>query len=146
MLNILSVQAQYDPHFYYRNETDYTLPEEFDGRFLIDNTFRKGELKTSKGLESTELKYRFDQVDRALVQANGNGERFPTTDIVYCKLFFKNDTIVFEPIALSDAHVTRLFQVVYKTATLQLYRDIQKTVNSKNDKFVLEKDYRLLHS
>lgn len=110
------------------NENLYSLEEK---RFLKDSTFRKGELKTRNGHEVTTLKYRFDQVNRSVETLTTHGQvtSFPNEEIVYFKLFFGSDSILFAPLALSEAQETRLYQVVYKTPTLELYRDLSKKVN-----------------
>jgi hypothetical protein len=102
---------------------------ELENRFFIDSTFREGEVKIKTDVYTTEMTYRFDQMhNRIEVRfANGNKTYLSNVDIVYSKIYYKNDTIVFVPFALSPSPSKTLLNVVYKTPTLQLYCDLYKS-------------------
>lgn len=142
LLTSICVQAQYSSP----NNTPFTLRDKEEKaadvrselenkRFFKDTAFRMGELRTRKGLFTTELVYRFDQFERAIEVKMENGKTMllNTKDILYCKVFYERDTAVFMPVAVSDAKKLTLLHVVYKTPTLQLYRDLHKTTMRKVD-------------
>ncbi len=104
-------------------------------RFFVSSAFQKGELRTRKVLSTTELSYRFDQVEGTIEvkKRDGSTMYLNEKDILYCKLFFDdNIQVVFMPVALPNETKLTLLQVVYKTPTLQLYRNIRKKVVTKN--------------
>lgn len=117
--------APFNYSWLHSHETDISLIE---NRFFNDSIFRQGELRTRKGLYTTQLGYRFDQVAKMLQVKMEDGKQIylETKDILYCKLYFEDHTAVFMPVTLPKQKKLTLVQVVYKTPTLQLYRDIQK--------------------
>jgi uncharacterized protein YdeI (BOF family) len=107
-------------------------------RFLgNDSLFIQGELVTKKRHYKTELVYRFDQIERALEVEFESGKRIyiEEKDIVLFKLFFEDNTAVFIPLKLPKDEKRTLVQIIYKTPTLQLYRDVHKTVNRVVEKY-----------
>lgn len=99
-------------------------------RFLNDSVFRPGELKTLNNLYTTELTYRFDQIERTIQIKMENSKQFYLfeKDIEYCKILIDNKTLMFIPAAVPNGRKLTLLQVIYKSPTLQLYRDIRKFV------------------
>ena len=99
-------------------------------RFLNDSTFRDGELKTLNNLYTTELKYRFDQIERTIQVKMENGKLLYLfeKDIEYCKIFIEDKTLMFVPAAVANGRKLTLMQVIYKSPTIQLYRDVRKFV------------------
>ncbi len=99
-------------------------------RFLNDSVFRPGELKTLNNLYTTELTYRFDQIERTIQIKMENSKQFYLfeKDIEYCKILIDNKTLMFIPTAVPNGRKLTLLQVIYKSPTLQLYRDIRKFV------------------
>jgi hypothetical protein len=97
-------------------------------RFFRDTAFHQGELRTRKGLFTNELGYRYDQIEGAIEIKLENGKRMYLydKDILYCKLFFDKHTAVFMPVILPNDNQTTLVEVIYKTPTLQLYRNLHK--------------------
>ena len=119
--------------FYNKSQLEKIPISVGEARFLKDSLFREGELRTHKGLFTTQLSYRFDQIERTIEVKLEDGKRMylDAKDVVYCKLFFEDHTAVFMPIILPKDKELTLAQVVYRTPTLQLYRDIRKTVTRK---------------
>lgn len=99
-------------------------------RYLNDSTFRSGELKTLNSLYTTELKYRFDQIERTIQIKMENGKLLYLfeKDIEYCKIFIDDKTLLFVPGAVPNGRKLTILQVIYKSPTLQLYRDIRKFI------------------
>ena len=99
-------------------------------RFLNDSTFQDGELKTLNNLYTTELKYRFDQIERTIQVKMENGKLLYLfeKDIEYCKIFIDDKTLMFIPAAVANGRKLTLMQVIYKSPTIQLYRDVRKFV------------------
>lgn len=127
------------PLFFHSMAYDDRVEELFNQRFFNDSIFREGELRTRKGLFTTELGYRFDQVEQTVEVKTATGKQLylEPKDVLYCKLFFKEYTAIFMPVTLPKKKNLTLVQVVYKTPTLQMYRDIHK----KMLHYGLEKDY-----
>ena len=99
-------------------------------RFLNDSTFRDGELKTLTNLYTTELKYRFDQIERTIQVKMESGKMLYLfeKDIEYCKIFIDDKVLMFVPAAVPNGRKLTLMQVIYKSPTIQLYRDVKKYV------------------
>jgi hypothetical protein len=97
--------------------------------FNNDSIFRKGELVTKKRHFTTELGYRFDQIERALEVQFESGNRLilDDKDIVLFMIFYDDYTTTFIPLFLPKEQKKVLVQVIYKTPTLQLFRDVHKT-------------------
>jgi hypothetical protein len=97
--------------------------------FSNDSIFRKGELVTKKRHYTTELGYRFDQIERALEVKFESGNRLilDDKDIVLFVIFYDDYTTTFMPLLLPKEQKKILVQVIYKTPTLQLFRDVHKT-------------------
>jgi hypothetical protein len=136
-INLVSPTA-YTPTLFEREEAlrmPLSLgPERF---FSEDSLFREGELVTKKRHYKTELVYRFDQIERALEVQFESGKRIyiEEKDIVLFKLFIDGITITFIPLKLPKAEKKTVVQIIYKTPTLQLYRDVHKTVNRVVEKY-----------
>jgi hypothetical protein len=145
----LVAKAQYNFKDNFTMPRDYVLPtnpvlvgkERF---FNNDSLFREGELVTKKRHFKTELGYRFDQIERALEVQFESGKKMyiDIEKIVLFKLFFEDNTVVFIPLTLPKEHKKTLVQVIYKTPTLQLYRDVHKeTDRTYKRSYDLESDY-----
>jgi hypothetical protein len=108
-----------------------------DRFFGNDSLFIQGELVTKKRHYTTELGYRFDQVVGALEVKFESGKQvyIEEKDIVLFRLFFEDNTAVFMPLKLPKEQKITLVQIIYKTPTLQLYRDVHKTVDRVVEKF-----------
>ncbi|MBL7817640.1 MAG: hypothetical protein JNL70_21720 [Saprospiraceae bacterium] len=104
-------------------------------RFFKDSMFRTGELRTRKSLITTELVFRFDQVEGTIEakMVDGSLMYLDEKEVLYCKINYEDHTIVFMPIQLPKRKEMILAQVIYKTNTLQLYRDIKKKITPKLD-------------
>ena len=90
-------------------------------------------MRTRKSLFTKELSYRFDQLERSIEVKTESGKQIyldPKT-VLYCKLYFEEHTVIFMPIILPKQKELTFVQVIYKTPTLQLYRDISKKVYRK---------------
>ncbi len=128
------------PLYYHSLALDDRVEELYNKRFFNDSIFRQGELRTQKSLFTTELGYRYDQVEKTIEVKTESGKQIylEAKDVVYCKLFFEDHTAVFMPVTLPKQKDLTLVQVLYKTSTLQLYRNIQKKIVN----FEPIKDYR----
>lgn len=128
------------PLYYHSMALEDRIEELYIQRFFNDSLFREGELRTQKDLFTTQLGYRFDQVEQTIEVKTPTGKRIylEPNDVVYCKLFFENQTVVFMPVTLPKKQSLTLVQVIYTTPTLQLYRDIRKELVN----FEPKKDYR----
>ncbi len=128
------------PLFYHSLALDDRIDELYNKRFFNDSLFREGELRTLKSLFTTELGYRFDQVEQTIEVKTSTGKQIylEPKDVVYCILFFEDHTAVFMPVTFPNKKNMILVQVLYKTSTLQLYRNIQKKIVN----FEPIKDYR----
>jgi hypothetical protein len=110
--------------------------------FNNDSVFRKGELVTKKRHYTTELGYRFDQIERALEVQFESGNRLilDDKDIVLFVIFYDDYITTFMPLFLPKEQEKVLVQVIYKTPTLQLFRDVHKTTkrivdNQRNSEY-----------
>jgi hypothetical protein len=114
--------------------------------FNNDSLFKQGELVTKKRHFTTELGYRFDQIERALeVKLEGGKQLYiDEKTIVLFKLYFENHIAVFLPLTLPKEKKKTLVQVIYRTATMQLYRDVHKRINRviESRHSTSEPDYR----
>jgi hypothetical protein len=111
-----------------RDGRDFTIVGET--RYFKNDAFQEGELRTRKGLFTNELRYRFDQfLGEIEVKIVESGKLMSLNEeaVLYCKIFFEGNTAVFMPVVLPDDAKPTLVQVVYKTPTLQVYRDVRKT-------------------
>jgi hypothetical protein len=121
------------------NDTIYNSANsgELENRFLGGSAFREGELRTRKGLITTELSYRFDQLAGTVEvkKQDGTTMHLNEKDILYCKIFYGKDVHTFMPVALPNEKQLTLLQVIYKTPTLQLYRHIRKIVKFQRDSY-----------
>lgn len=113
-----------------------------EARFFKDSVFRLGELRTRKGLFTTELVYRFDQFEQTIEVKMESGKQMllNTKDILYCKVFYDHDTAVFMPVVVPATKKLTLVHVVYKTPTLQLYRGLEKRYVLKADPYTLTRE------
>ncbi len=116
-------------------------------RYFYDSLYREGELKTTKRLYTTQLSYRFDQIERTvqIKMENDKEVYLYESDIEYLKLFIENKTVVFIPATVPNGRKLTMVQVIYKSPTMQLYRDTRKfifRVKSENiDGYSSEKVY-----
>ncbi len=116
-------------------------------RYFYDSLYREGELKTTKRLYTTQLSYRFDQIERTVQIKMENDKQvyLYERDIEYIKLFIENKTIVFVPVTVPNGRKLTMVQVIYKSPTMELYRDPRKyifRVKSENiDGYSSEKVY-----
>ena len=120
-----------EDRFQYINPFDAREKEIVGERYFYDSLYRAGELKTTKKLYTEELTYRFDQIERTVQVKLDNGKQLflYEKDIEYCKLFIEGKTVVFMPEMVPNGRrQPTLLQVVYKTPTLQLYRDTRKYI------------------
>jgi hypothetical protein len=99
-------------------------------RYFFDSIYHPGELQTAKTLYTTELQYRFDQIER-MVQVkteNGNELLLNEYDVVYLKMFIGDKVVYFIPAAVPNGRKSTLLQVIYKSPTMQLLRDSRKFI------------------
>jgi hypothetical protein len=110
----------------------------YDGRridlvgevYLNDTLYHEGELKTNKRLYTTEMQYRFDQVQRTVQVklADGKEMYINEKDIVYCKIVIDGKTITLVPDKVPNGRKITVLQVIYKSPNMQLYRDARKFI------------------
>jgi DNA-directed RNA polymerase subunit F len=110
----------------------------YDGRYielvgelyLNDTLYHTGELKTFKKLYTTELMYRFNQLERAIQVKMSDGKEMyiRDEDIVYCKIVIEDKTVTFMPESIPNGRRLTVIQVLYKSPRIQLYRDSRKYV------------------
>jgi hypothetical protein len=114
-----------------------SIARELDERFFGGNEFREGELRTRKGLLTTELSYRFDQLAGTVEVKKQDGTTLllDEKEILYCKIYYGKDVHTFMPVALPNEKNLTLLHVIYKTPTLQLYRHIRKIVKPQRDTY-----------
>jgi hypothetical protein len=108
----------------------------YDGRnkqvvgepYFYDSLYRAGELKTLKGLYRSQVKFRFNQIERTVqVQlADGKELLINEKEIIYCKLYIEDKTITLVPAPLANGRKLTLVQVIYQSPRIQLLRDIRK--------------------
>jgi hypothetical protein len=112
--------------------TDESVIKQLEDRYFGDSEFRQGELRTRKGLFTTELSYRFDQLASTVevLKQDGTTMYLYEKDILYCKIYYGKDVHTFMPVTLPNDNKLTLLQVIYKTPTLQLYRHIRKMVKT----------------
>ena len=99
-------------------------------RFFFDSLYHPGELKTINTLYTTELMYRFDQIEGTVQVKLSDGKQMllAENELVYCKLFVENDTVVFKPVSVPNGRKKSVVQVIYESPTMQLYRDSRKYI------------------
>ena len=136
-----------DERFRYINPYDGRDVPLVGERFFNDSTYRSGELQTSKKLYTTELKYRFDQIERTIQVKFENGKEMylDEKNVLSCKLFIDGKTVLFEQGSIPNGRTYTLLQVIYKSPTMRLMRDLRKyifRVKSENlDGYSSEKVY-----
>jgi hypothetical protein len=114
----------------------FRIVNAYDGRridlvgevYLNDTLYHEGELKTNKRLYTTELQYRFNQVERTVQVrlANGKEMYINERDIVYCKIVIDGKTITLVADKVPNGRKLTVLQVIYKSPNMQLYRDARK--------------------
>jgi hypothetical protein len=110
---------------------------EQEERFFGGSNFREGELRTRKGLFTTQLSYRFDQLEGTIEvqKQDGTTMYLDEKEILYCKINYGKTMHTFMPVALPKEKKLTLLHVVYKTPTLQLYRHIHKIATSQRESY-----------
>jgi hypothetical protein len=110
--------------------------------FNSDTAFCRGELITKKRHFTDEMTYRFDQIERAVEVKFESGRQLylDDKDIVLFKLFIDKNIVVFTPVQLPKQPRKMLVQIIYKTKTLELYRDVHRVVSRRIDN-IRTKDY-----
>lgn len=100
-------------------------------RYFFDSLYHPGEMKTKNQLYTTELMYRFDQLEGTLQVKLADGKQMlvAESDLVYCKLFIEKDTILFKPSSVPNGKKRTVIQVIYDSPTMQLYRDSRKYIS-----------------
>jgi hypothetical protein len=126
-VNLLTSQDR----FQYINPFDDRLINMRGSRFFLDSTYRPGELQTTKTLYTTELQYRFDQIERTVQVKLENGKELwlNEKDVVYLKIFIDDKVVHFIPALVPNGRKSMtLLQVIYKSPTMQLLRDSRKYI------------------
>jgi hypothetical protein len=144
-----------DDRFQYINPYDVRVIELQGDRYFNDSIYRDGELKMNNAFYTSELKYRFDQIERTVQVKMDNGKEMflREKDVEYFKIFIDDKTFVFVPESVPNGRKLTLLQVIYKSPTMQLYRDSRKYIfrvkNEYNDGYnsnevhdEIRKDYR----
>ncbi len=151
----VNLQSMND-RFQYINPYDGRTIEMEGDRYFNDSVYRAGELQTLKYLYTTGLSFRFDQIERTVqVKFDSSGKQtfLYEKDIEYFKMFIDGKAIVFEPVSVPNGRKLTMLQVIYKSPTMQLYRDVRKYIfrvkNEYNDGYSsneihdeIRKDYR----
>jgi hypothetical protein len=117
--------------FQYINPFDEREVSTRGSRFFLDSMYRPGELKTTKNLYSSEMLYRFDQIERTVqvrIVENGKELFLSENDVVYVKINYGDHPVHFVNAAVPNGHASTLVQVIYQTPTLQLLRDSRKFI------------------
>ena len=139
--------ASMDERFQYIHPYDGREKPLIGERYFYDSLYREGELKTTKRLYNTQLSYRFDQIERTVQIKMENDKQvyLYERDIEYVKLFIEDKTVLFVPITIPNGRKLTMVQVIYKSPTMELYRDLRKyifRVKSENiDGYSSEKVY-----
>ncbi|MBL7817925.1 MAG: hypothetical protein JNL70_23150 [Saprospiraceae bacterium] len=141
--------------FQYINPMDLRNIELEGERYFYDSLYRPGELKTKTNFFANELTYRFDQIERTVQVKLDNGKQMFLTEsnIDYFKLFIDDKLVTFEPQSVPNGRKLTMLQIIYKSPTLQLYRDVRKYIfrvkSDNNDGYgsnqvydEIRKDYR----
>ncbi len=141
--------------FQYINPFDDRLINMRGTRFFFDSIYHPGELQTAKTLYTTELQYRFDQIERMVQVKLESGKELwlNEKDVVYFKMFLGDKEVLFIPAAVPNGRKLTLLQVIYKSPTMQLLRDSRKYIfrvksdnidgySSENVYDDVRKDYR----
>ena len=151
----VNLQSMND-RFQYINPYDGRMIEMEGERYFNDSVYRAGELQTLKYLYTTGLSFRFDQIERTVqVRFDSSGKQtfLYEKDIEYCTMFIDGKTVTFEPVPVPNGRKLTMVQQIYKSPTMQLYRDIRKFIfrvkNEYNDGYSsnevrdeIRKDYR----
>ena len=116
--------------FQYVNPFDERLVNVRGTRFFFDSIYHSGELQTAKALYTTELQYRFDQIERMVQVKLDNGKELflNENDVIYFKMLIGDKEVYFIPAAVPNGRKSTLLQVIYKSPTLQLLRDCRKYI------------------
>jgi hypothetical protein len=99
-------------------------------RYFLDSMYRPGELKTTNQLYTTELLYRFDQIERTVQVRLPDGKEMllKEQDVVYLKINFGDRSVMFVSAAVPNGYARTLVQVIYQSPTMQLLRDSRKYI------------------
>ncbi len=110
----------------------------YDGRridlvgevYLNDTLYHEGELKTIKRLYTSELQYRFNQVERTVQVKLADGKQMYINekDIVYCKIVIEGKTITLVPAKIPNGRRLTVVQALYRSPNMQLFRDARKFI------------------
>jgi hypothetical protein len=103
--------------------------------FFPDSLYHKGELKTLKHTYTSELLYRFNQLE-GTVQAkleDGTEMLVDINTITYFKLYLKEKVVVFLPAKVPNGKEITLLESIYRSPTMQLLRDTRKVLKRKYD-------------
>jgi hypothetical protein len=114
--------------FQYINPFDDRLINVKGTRFFFDSIYHPGELQTAKSLYTTELQYRFDQIERMVQVKLENGKELflNEKDVIYLKMVIGDKEVYFIPASVPNGRKSTLLQVIYKSPTMQLLRDSRK--------------------
>lgn len=99
-------------------------------RYFFDSLYHPGELKTVNQLYTSEMMYRFDQIEGTIQIKLQDGKQMLVneSDLVFCKLFIENETVLFKTVSVPNGKKKTVIQVIYESPTLQLYRDSRKYI------------------
>jgi hypothetical protein len=116
--------------FQYINPFDNRTVAMQGTKYFLDSIYRPGELRTQKGLYTSELLYRFDQTERMVQVKTQSGKELYLNeyDVLDFKMFIGDRVVHFVPAAVPNGRKLTLLQVVYQSPTLQLLRDSRKYV------------------
>ena len=116
----------------------FRIVNAYDGRkielvgevYLNDTLYHDGELKTNRRLYTTELQYRFNQVERTVQVKTPAGKEMYLNEreIVYCKIMIDGKTVMLIPEKVPNGRKITVVQVLYKSPNMQLYRDVRKFI------------------
>lgn len=100
-------------------------------RYFFDSLYHQGELKTVNQTYTTEMMYRFDQIEGTIQIKLQDGKEMLVNenDLVFCKLFIEKETVVFKTVSVPNGKKKSVVQVIYESPTLQLYRDSRKYIS-----------------
>ena len=124
------------------NPKDSEKPNDYDNenRYFFDDKYHEGELWTTKGHFTTEMQYRFDQLESTIQVklADGKEMLIDENTVLMFHLFIKDKNevkkIVFVQETLSENNKKALLQVLYYGTHFQLLRDSRKDLKIKREK------------
>lgn len=127
----------YDDYKYYNNNSVY------GNRFFYDNEYHQGELWTNSAYYSTEMQYKFDQIEGAIQVKFKDGKEslINEKEVIMFFLYINDKKIVFVKNDIPNGKKDALLQVIYYNNQLQMLRDAKKTLVKRSGTTYIENEY-----